>query len=86
MKNRHETYRGTAKKKLDLSDFLADGQEVEEALYDLYGSDEESEVRSGPLPKAEILDLDWHMPEINWDERAEIAEMSDFAERGLRIF
>tara|TARA_Y100001949_G_scaffold107210_1_gene90517 strand:- start:125 stop:319 length:195 start_codon:yes stop_codon:yes gene_type:complete len=64
MKNRHETYRGTAKKKLDLSDFLADGQEVEEALYDLYGSD----------------------PEPNWDNLAEIAEMSDFAERGLRIF
>ena len=34
----------------------------------------------------EALDLDWHMPEINWDELAEIAEMSDFAERGLRIF
>ena len=81
MKNRHETYRGTAKIKLDLSDFLADGQEIEEALYDLYGSDEESEVRSSPLPKAEILDL-----ETDWDERAEIAEMSDFAERGLRIF
>ena len=81
MKNRHETYRGTAKIKMDLAGFLADGQEIEEALYDLYGSDEESEVRSSPLPKAEILDL-----ETDWDERAEIAEMSDFAERGLRIF
>ena len=81
MKNRHETYRGTAKIKLDLSDFLADGQEIEEALCDLYGSDEESEVRSSPLPKAEILDL-----ETDWNELAEIAEMSDFAERGLRIF
>ena len=64
MKNRHETRRGIEIKKLDLSDFLADGQEVEEALYDLYGSD----------------------PEPNWDNLAEIAEMSDFAERGLRIF
>ena len=81
MKNRHETYRGTAKIKLDLSDFLADGQEIEEALYDLYGTDEESVVSSSSLPKAEILDL-----ETDWDERAEIAEMSDFAERGLRIF
>ena len=81
MKNRHETYRGTAKIKLDLSDFLADGQEIEEALCDLYGSDEESEVSSSSLPKAEILDL-----ETDWNELAEIAEMSDFAERGLRIF
>ena len=64
MKNRHETYRGTAKIKMDLAGFIADGQEVEEALYDLYGSD----------------------PEPNWDNLAEIAEMSDFAERGLRIF
>ena len=81
MKNRHETYRGTAKIKLDLSDFLADGQEIEEALYDLYGTDEESVVSSSSLPKAEILDL-----ETDWNELAEIAEMSDFAERGLRIF
>ena len=63
MKNRHETYRGTAKIKLDLSDFLADGQEIEEALSELYSHEE---------------------PE--WDNLAEIAEMSDFAERGLRIF
>ena len=34
----------------------------------------------------EALNLDWHMPEINWDELAEIAEMQNFAERGLRIF
>ena len=34
----------------------------------------------------EALNLDWHMPEINWDELAEIAEMQDFAQRGLRIF
>ena len=34
----------------------------------------------------EALDLDWHMPEPNWDELAEIAEMQNFAERGLRIF
>ena len=81
MKKRHETRRGIEIKNLDLSGFLADGQEVEEALYDLYGSDEESEVSSSSLPKAEILDL-----ETDWNELAEIAEMSDFAERGLRIF
>ena len=63
MKNRHETYRGTAKKKLDLSDFLADGQEIEEALSELYSHEEP-----------------------DWDQLGEIAEMSDFAERGLRIF
>tara|TARA_R110002020_G_C16097587_1_gene758413 strand:+ start:466 stop:669 length:204 start_codon:yes stop_codon:yes gene_type:complete len=34
----------------------------------------------------EALNLDWHMPEINWDELAEIAEMQDFAQRGLRVF
>ena len=34
----------------------------------------------------EALNLDWHMPEINWDELAEIAEMQNFSERGLRIF
>ena len=34
----------------------------------------------------EALDLDWHMPEPNWDELAEIAEMQDFAQRGQRIF
>ena len=34
----------------------------------------------------EALNLDWHMPEINWDELAEIAEMQDFAQRGQRIF
>ena len=34
----------------------------------------------------EALNLDWHMPEPNWDELAEIAEMQDFAQRGLRVF
>ena len=34
----------------------------------------------------EALNLDWHRPEINWDELAEIAEMQNFAERGLSIF
>ena len=63
MKNRHETYRGTAKIKLDLSDFLADGQELEEALSELYSHEE---------------------PE--WDKLAEIAEMEDFAERGLGLY
>ena len=63
MKNRHETRRGIEIKKLDLSDFLADGQELDEALSELYSHEE---------------------PE--WDKLAEIAEMSDFAERGLRIF
>ena len=63
MKNRHETRRGIEIKKLDLSDFLADGQELEEALSELYSHEE---------------------PE--WDKLAEIAEMEDFAERGLRIF
>jgi len=63
MKNRHETYRGIAKKKLDLSDYLADGQELEEALSELYNHEEP-----------------------DWDKLAEIAEMEDFAERGLKIF
>jgi len=63
MKNRHETYRGIAKKKLDLSDYLADGQELEEALSELYSHEEP-----------------------DWDKLAEIAEMEDFAERGLKIF
>ena len=63
MKNRHETRRGIEIKKLDLSDFLADGQELDEALSELYSHEE---------------------PEC--DNLAEIAEMSDFAERGLRIF
>ena len=63
MKNRHETRRGIEIKKLDLSDFLADGQELDEALSELYS----------------------HV-EPEWDNLADIAEMSDFAERGLRIF
>ena len=63
MKNRHETYRGTAIKKRHQAVFIADGQELEEALSELYSHEE---------------------PE--WDNLAEIAEMSDFAERGLRIF
>ena len=63
MKNRHETYRGTAIKKRHQAVLIADEIEVKEAL-----------------------DLDWHMPEINWDELAEIAEMQNFAERGLRLF
>ena len=63
MKKRHETRRGIEIKKLDLSDFLADGQEIEEALSELYSHEEP-----------------------DWDQLADIAEMSDFAERGLRIF
>ena len=63
MKNRHETRRGIEIKKLDLSDFLADGQELDEALSELYSHEEP-----------------------DWDKLAEIAEMEDFAERGLRIF
>ena len=63
MKNRHETRRGIEIKKLDLGDFLADGQELDEALSELYSHEEP-----------------------DWDKLAEIAEMEDFAERGLRIF
>ena len=63
MKKRHETRRGIEIKKLDLSDFLADGQELEEALSELYSHEEP-----------------------NWNELAEISEMQNFAERGLRIF
>ena len=63
MKNRHETRRGIEIKKLDLSDFLADGQELDEALSELYSHEEP-----------------------DWDKLAEIAEMEDFAERGLKIF
>ena len=40
MKNRHETRRGIEIKKLDLSDFLADGQELDEALSELYSHEE----------------------------------------------
>ena len=72
MKNRHETYRGIAKKKLDLSDYLADGQELEEALSEM-------------SERARYRYLNSY-DEPNWDELAEIAEMEDFAERGLRIF
>ena len=63
MKKRHETRRGIEIKKLDLSDYLADGQELEEALSELYNHEEP-----------------------DWDKLAEIAEMEDFAERGLKIF
>ena len=63
MKNRHETRRGIEIKKLDLGDFLADGQELEEALSELYSHEEP-----------------------DWDKLAEIAEMEDFAERGLGLF
>ena len=63
MKNRHETRRGIEIKKLDLGDFLADGQELDEALSELYSHEEP-----------------------DWDKLAEIAEMEDFAERGLKIF
>ena len=64
MKNRHETRKGIVYKNRHHAKLLVDEIEVEEALYDLYGSD----------------------PEPNWDNLAEISEMSDFAERGLRIF
>ena len=63
MKKRHETRRGIEIKKLDLSDYLADGQELEEALSELYSHEEP-----------------------DWDKLAEIAEMEDFAERGLGLY
>ena len=69
MKNRHETYRGIAKKKLLLSDVLADDQEIEEVL---------SERSNDPFG---IL-----QDEPDWDELGRIAEMEDFAERGLGLY
>ena len=63
MKKRHETRRGIEIKNLDLGDFLADGQELDEALSELYSHEEP-----------------------DWDKLAEIAEMEDFAERGLGLF
>ena len=72
MKNRHETRRGIEIKKLDLGDFLADGQELDEALSEM-------------SERARYRYLNSY-DEPNWDELAEIAEMEDFAERGLGLF
>jgi len=70
MKKRHETRRGIVYKNRHHEKLLVAEIEVEEAL-------------------TEALEKDWHMPplaEPNYDELAEIAEMQDFAQRGLRIF
>ena len=74
MKNRHETYRGIAKKKLDLSDFLADGHEIKEALSEFYDH------------RMFWINDPFETDEPDWDELGRIAEMEDFAERGLGLY
>ena len=91
MKNRHETYRGIAKKKLDLSDFLADGQEVDEALSELYDhrmfwvNDPFETFATQVTPGSGVTTVS-DEDEPDWDELGRIAEMEDFAERGLGLY
>ena len=77
MKNRHETYRGIAKKKLLLSDILADGHEIEEAL---------SEMSKRYDERMFWVNDPFETDEPDWDELGRIAEMEDFAERGLGLY
>ena len=82
MKNRHETYRGIAKKKLLLSDFLADGQEIEEALSEMSKRYDERMFWGNDPSATPVSDE----AEPDWDELGRIAEMEDFAERGLGLY
>ena len=82
MKNRHETYRGIAKKKLLLSDILADGHEIEEALSEMSKRYDERMFWVNDPFATPVSDED----EPDWDELGRIAEMEDFAERGLGLY
>ena len=104
MKNRHETYRGIAKKKLLLSDILASDLEIEEALSTSVFEhlSETYDLRmlwiNDPLetvPTFATQENNWGSTHVtpgpdedepDWDELGRIAEMEDFAERGLGLF
>jgi hypothetical protein len=99
MKKRHETYRGIAKKKLLLSDILASDLEIEEALStQVFNTLSETyDLRmlwiNDPFETFATQVNNWGSTHVipgpdepDWDELGRIAEMEDFAERGLGLY